>query len=71
MAADDDNTAGVVQRIQQQAVEVRVLRLVLSALAAPFYVAGVVVAVVWLAVVWCIAAAQVGFVDVRARRGDR
>ena len=61
--------AAIVDRVQSQAAEVRVLRVVLSVLAAPFYVVGLLVAVLWVAVTWCIAAAQVGFGDVR-KRGD-
>ena len=61
--------ASVVERVQLQAAQVRVIRVLLSVVAAPFYVLGLTVAVLWVAVSWCIAAAQVGFADVR-KRGD-
>lgn len=62
--------ADTVKRIQTAATEVRLIRVLLSILAAPFYVVGTVVAVAFLAVTWCIAAAQVGFGDVRRRGGE-
>lgn len=61
---------GFADRVAAKAVEVRVLRLLLTLLALPFYVLGVVVAFVWLAVKWCCAAVAVGFADVKAKRGD-
>lgn len=60
--------AGFADRVAAQAIEIRMVSLILSVLAVPFYLLGLLAAVVWLAVRWCIAAVKVGFVDV-ANRG--
>ncbi len=52
-----------VDRVAERAVQVRVVVLLLSLLALPFYAVGFVVAVVWLALKWCYAAVLVGFSD--------
>ena len=60
---------GPVDRVQAAALDVRPLRVVLSVLAAPFYVAGLVVGVVLVGLTWCWAAVQVGVADVRRKPG--
>jgi len=57
-----------VERVADRVESVRIVKLLLSLLALPFYLLGVLAAVVWLAVRWCVAAVLVGFSDVR--RGD-
>lgn len=54
-------------RVAAKANELRPARVVLSVLAFPFYVVGLVVGVVWVAVAWAFAAVAVGVADVRAR----
>jgi hypothetical protein len=55
-------------RVAAKAADVRPLRLLLSLLALPFYVLGIVVGVAWLAVRWTYAAVVVGFTDATDRR---
>lgn len=50
-----------VDRVAARAAEVQFVRLVLSLLALPFFVLGLMVGVLWLAVRWCYAAVMVGF----------
>ena len=50
-----------VDRVAARAAEVQFVRLLLSLLALPFFVVGVIVGVLWLAVRWCYAAVMVGF----------
>ncbi len=59
--------ASAVDRVAAAAQEVKPLRIVLSVLAFPFYVLGFVAALLWVAVLWVAAAAQVGFADARNR----
>lgn len=56
------------ERVAVKAADVRLLRLVLSLLALPFYVLGAVAGFVWLAARWIYAAVVVGFADVTDRR---
>lgn len=56
-------------RVAARAVEVDVVKVLLSLLVLPFYVVGAVAAVVWLLVRWCYAAVLVGFADVTKRGG--
>lgn len=62
--------ANYVERVADRAAEVQILRLVLSLLALPFYVVGLVLGVLWLTVRWCYAAAVVGFEQLTQRDGD-
>lgn len=62
--------AGFADRVAAQAIEIRMVSLILSVLAVPFYLLGLVAAIVWLGVRWCIAAVKVGFVDVANRGAD-
>ena len=55
-------------RVAQAATEIRIARIVLSIIAAPFYVLGYLVAFIVCVVVWCVAAAQVGYTDGRKRK---
>jgi hypothetical protein len=55
------------ERVAAKAVEVKLARVLLSVLAAPFYVLGWVVALLVVVVMWCVAAVQVGFADGRRR----
>lgn len=58
-----------VQTIADRASTYDPVRAVLFVLAVPFYVVGVLLAVVWLAGTWVYAAAASGFVDARDRAG--
>lgn len=55
-------------QIAEKAASVQPLRLLLSIIAAPFYVVGVLIGVVWLLASWAYAAVLVGVSDARARR---
>ena len=57
------------QRVAARAGEIRILRILLTVLAAPFYVIGFVVGFVWLAVRWTISALIIGFSDAMNRNG--
>jgi hypothetical protein len=56
-------------RVAARAVEINVVKLLLSVLTLPFYVLGVVVAVLFLVVRFAYAGVQVGFGDVARRSG--
>ena len=56
-----------VDRVADRAADVQVVRLLLSLLALPFWLLGLLVGVLWLAIRWCYAAAIVGFGDVKRR----
>lgn len=58
--------ASLVDRVAAQSRNVRVLRVLLWVLAAPFYVLGFVVAGAWVAILWAFGALKVGFADARA-----
>lgn len=60
-----------IDRVQAQAAELQPIRILLSVLAAPFWVLGVVVGVTLLAVRWMIAAVLVGMTDARAFVGKQ
>ena len=57
-------------RVAAQALEVRFARVLLSLLAFPFYVLGLVLGLIIVAVRWCYAAVLVGIADVRKRGAD-
>ncbi len=57
-------------RVAERAAEVKLTRVLLTVLAAPFYVVGLVLGVVWVAVLWLVAAVALGVADAR-RRGQR
>lgn len=61
-------TATMTDRIAAKAAETRPLRILLSVLAMPFYVLGLVVGVLVVAATWCYAAVGVGISDARNRR---
>ena len=56
-------------RVAARAVEISVVKVVLSVLALPFYVLGAVAAVLFLVVRFAYAGVQVGFGDVTRRSG--
>lgn len=57
-------------RVAERAQDIRPARIVLTVLAAPFWLLGLIVGVLWLAVSWCLAAAVIGFGDAgKAHRG--
>ena len=56
-----------VDRVAAAAQNVKPLRLVLSVLAFPFYLLGLLAGFVVVVVMWIVAAAQVGFSDARKR----
>lgn len=60
------------ERVAARAQQVSVARLLLSLLALPFYVLGLVAGVLLVAGAWVVSAAALGVEDVRsrARRGD-
>ncbi|MBM3659483.1 MAG: hypothetical protein FJW95_08245 [Actinobacteria bacterium] len=59
------NTTVMIDRVHDQARELRPLRVLLTILAAPFFVLGFLVravfAIVWVALTWCWAATVVGW----------
>ena len=57
-----------VSSVAAKAAELRPAQVVLSVLAAPFWLLGFLVGLVWVVVAWSVAAAQVGLGDAR---GDR
>lgn len=57
------------ERVADRAAEIRFVQLVLTLLALPFFLLGLVVGLVWLAVRWCYAAVLVGF-DQAVKRED-
>lgn len=61
-------TATFAGRVATKAAEVKIARILLSIVAAPFWVLGYLVAFVVCVVLWCIAAAQVGYSDGRRRK---
>jgi hypothetical protein len=56
-----------VDRVAAAAQNVKLLRLLLSVLAFPFYLLGSLVGLVAVVAMWIVAAAQVGYSDVRKR----
>lgn len=56
-----------VQAIADRASTYSVARAVLAVFTVPFYVLGVVAAVLWLAGAWIVAGARQGFEDARVR----
>lgn len=58
---------GFADRVAAEATNVRPVRALLVLLARLFYVLGVVIGAVVVAVVWSVAAVKVGIADVRAR----
>lgn len=56
-----------VDRVAAAAQDVKPLRLLLSVVAFPFYLLGLVAGLVVVVFVWIAAAVQVGFADVRRR----
>jgi len=59
---------GYVDQVSERAAEVRILRVLLSLIALPFFVLGMVVGVLWLAVRWSYAAVEVGFAQAAQSR---
>jgi hypothetical protein len=57
--------ANAVDRVASAAQAVKPLRVLLSVLAAPFYVLGLLVGFAVVAATWCYAAVQVGVQDAR------
>lgn len=56
------------ERVAARAAQVKIGQILLAAVAAPFYVLGFIVGIVWAVVVWVVAAVQIGWVDARNRR---
>lgn len=61
-------TATMTDRIAAKAAETRPLRILLSIIAFPFYLLGLVIGVVVVAFSWCYVAVGVGIDDARKRR---
>lgn len=53
-------------RVAQRAVQVNVVKVLLSILAFPFWLIGALVGIVFLAVAWLWAACVIGFADARS-----
>lgn len=53
-------------RVAAKAADIRVVRLLLSLLALPFFLIGVLAAILWLAIRWSYAALLVGFEQIAA-----
>lgn len=56
-----------IDRVSAQAAELQLLRILLSVLALPFYVIGVVIGVTLIALRWMFAAVLVGMTDMQTR----
>lgn len=54
-------------KVAERAATYQPIRALLTVLALPFYVLGVIAAVVWLMATWTYAAAATGFADARDR----
>lgn len=59
-----------VDRVAEAAQTVKLLKVLLAVLAFPFYVLGLVAGAAVVALMWIVAAVQVGFCDVRKRSAD-
>lgn len=59
-----------IERVATKATELDPARAILAVLAAPFYLAGALVGVLWLLLSWVWAAVLTGVYDVRDRQGD-
>lgn len=55
------------ERVANRAADVKFVQLLLTIVALPFFVLGLVVGLVWLAVRWCYAAVLVGFEQVAVK----
>lgn len=55
------------ERVADRAADIKFVQLLLTVVALPFFVIGVVVGLVWLAVKWCYAAVLVGFEQVAVK----
>ena len=62
-------TSTMTDRIAAKAATTRPLRIVLSIIACPFYVLGLLLGVLIVAFSWCYVAVGVGIDDARKRRG--
>lgn len=60
-----------VQRVGDQAQQIRLTRVLLSLVAAPFYAVGWLVGILAVAVLWMFAAVAVGFGDAKNRSRRR
>jgi hypothetical protein len=56
-------------RVASRASELQLAKIVLGVIAAPFWLIGFVAGLLWLVLLWIIAAVQVGFTDSVRRRG--
>lgn len=59
-----------IDRVQTQAAQLQPLKILLSVLAAPFYVLGFVFGILWVVFSWSLAAVLVGVTDARSRSKD-
>lgn len=60
-----------VDQVAARASQISFARVLLSLLAAPFYVLGTIVGVLWVTAAWGLAAAQLGVSDARERADRR
>lgn len=56
-----------VEAVAQRAASYNPTRFALAAIAFPFYLVGIVLAVLWVAGAWCVAMGRQGFDDARDR----
>jgi len=59
------------ERVAAHAADIRPVRVALAILSAPFYLLGLLVGLVWVAVAWAAAAVVVGVHDMRDRSTAR
>lgn len=67
LVSDDAVAESYSARVAAQAASIRPLRAVLTVLAVPFYVLGLLAGLVFVAVLWAAGAVKLGMVDARAR----
>ena len=54
------------ERVADRAADIKIVQLLLSLIALPFFLLGVIAAVVWLALRWSYAAVLIGFEQIAA-----
>jgi hypothetical protein len=67
LVSDDAGIESYSARVAARAASIRPLRAMLTVLAVPFYVLGLLAGLVFVAVLWALGAVKLGLVDARAR----
>lgn len=70
VTVDPDAKPSFSDRLANQAADVKLIRLLLSLLAIPFYLFGLLVGALILAVRWCYAAVLIGIADAAKRSNN-